>query len=493
MSDTSKPFRIRDAREDDRAAIRDLTWAAYEEYATIMAPSAWAALKAAVTGALATEIPAERIVAEQDGVLVGSVMLFPPAVEAYGSETTRSKVPELRLLAVASKVRGQGVGQALVDACVHRAQRQGATALGLHTSDSMSAAIRLYERMGFVRVPEHDFQPAGAELVKAYQLRWSGLTDLWNLYRTGGLAAAARATGLSLDGLLYLALLAFADERYAEATAFAERAARASPEDLLSRAAAAYLARVAREGKRNVYVSEEGFGVFIRGGGNVPLYQETSAALARFYPRTPFELLDIGVGDGMALLPALTPSVRQVTLVEPAAPLLERTTQALSARGVRFETFSGRLQEFAAEPGMQQRRWEVAQATFCLHSLPPSSRLELLRWLSSRCEVLLLAEFDAPRMDEPLMPELVRHVLGRYRVGLAEYVGADFDKVAQGFLMPVLFGYVDRSATRTTFEHPMADWEKLLREAGFTQVDRMELYPYWWAPACLLVARAKSY
>jgi ribosomal protein S18 acetylase RimI-like enzyme len=175
MSDISRPFRIRDAREDDRAAIQVLTWAAYEEYATAMAPSAWAALKAAVTAALATEILVERIVAEQDGALVGSVMLFPPAVEAYRGEAARSKVPELRLLAVASKVRGQGVGQALVDACVQRAQRQGATALGLHTSDSMRSAIRLYERMGFVRVPEQDFQPAGAERVKAYQLRWADL------------------------------------------------------------------------------------------------------------------------------------------------------------------------------------------------------------------------------------------------------------------------------------------------------------------------------
>lgn len=173
MPDTSKPFRIRDARKDDRAAIQDLTWAAYEEYATLMAPSAWAALKAAVTAALATEIPVERIVAEQGSALVGSVMLFPPAVEAYRGEAARSQVPELRLLAVPSKVRGQGVGEALVEACIERARHLGAAAIGLHTSDSMRAAIRLYERMGFVRVPEQDFQPAGAELVKAYQLRWA--------------------------------------------------------------------------------------------------------------------------------------------------------------------------------------------------------------------------------------------------------------------------------------------------------------------------------
>jgi hypothetical protein len=34
----------------------------------------------------------------------------------------------------------------------------------------MQAAIRLYEQMGFVRFPEYDFQPEGAELVMAYRL-----------------------------------------------------------------------------------------------------------------------------------------------------------------------------------------------------------------------------------------------------------------------------------------------------------------------------------
>jgi hypothetical protein len=147
------------------------------------------------------------------------------------------------------------------------------------------------------------------------------------------------------------------------------------------------------------------------------------------------------------------------------------------------------LQEFVAEPAMQERRWNVAQATFSLHNLPPAVRPELMSWLGSRCDVLMLTEFDAPRMDEPLTPELVSHVINRYRVGLSEYMGSDFETVAQGFLMPVMFGYVDRSATRTTFEHPIAEWELLLREAGFAQVDRVELYPYWWASACLVVAR----
>ncbi len=77
------------------------------------------------------------------------------------------------------------------------------------------------------------------------------------------------------------------------------------------------------------------FAAFIRGGGNVPLYRETSAALAGQYPEAPFDLLDIGAGDGLALLPALTPAVGEVTVAEPAAPLLGRCSAALSARGGR--------------------------------------------------------------------------------------------------------------------------------------------------------------
>ncbi len=317
------------------------------------------------------------------------------------------------------------------------------------------------------------------------------LDTLWSQYRAGGLDAAASVAGPSREGLLYLAMLAFADERHVEAATFAARAAQAAPEDLLFPAAAAYLARVAGEGKRNVYVSAEGFGAFIRGGGNVPLYRETSRALASHYPGEPFDLLDIGPGDGLALLPALTPAVRKVTLVEPAAPLLERTSGALAARGVSHEPFSGRLQEFTARPGGEARRWAVAQATFSLHSLPTAERLEPLGWLRAHCDTLLVAEFDAPLMDEPLRPDLLRHVLGRYRQGLSEYSGAGFETVVQGFLMPVLFGYVDRGATRTTFEQPVTAWEAQLREAGFARVDRQLLYPYWWAPAWLLVAHAR--
>lgn len=162
---------VRDAHDGERGIIREVTLAAYAELARVMEPPAWAGLDGAVRAALDTEVPGvERIVAERAGKVVGSVMLYHPSTDAYGGAVKRVSWPELRLLAVSPAARGAGVGQALVDECVRRARAMGAGELGLHTSHSLRAAVRMYERMGFVRAPEFDFQPEGAELVMAYRL-----------------------------------------------------------------------------------------------------------------------------------------------------------------------------------------------------------------------------------------------------------------------------------------------------------------------------------
>jgi GNAT superfamily N-acetyltransferase len=164
-------IRIRDARPEDRAAASAVTLAAYGEFAAKMEPEAWTGLDAAVRAALASDDAAvQRIVAERDGEIVGSVMLYPPASDAYAGYTEAATAPELRLLAVSPSARGLGVGKLLVEECIRRAKEAGATELGLHTSRSMEVALRMYEQMGFVRAPEHDFQPPGAELVTGYRL-----------------------------------------------------------------------------------------------------------------------------------------------------------------------------------------------------------------------------------------------------------------------------------------------------------------------------------
>jgi GNAT superfamily N-acetyltransferase len=169
MSDTPPPLVVRDAREAEHDAMRELTLAAYQQYAAALTPEHWRELRAAVVAALDANGPVERIVALREGQLLGSVLLCPPARDAGGRALGRMIWPELRLLAVATEARGQGVGQALAEECLRRASLAGAEALGLYTSDVFEAAVRLYTRLGFERVPAYDFRAGDGELVKAYR------------------------------------------------------------------------------------------------------------------------------------------------------------------------------------------------------------------------------------------------------------------------------------------------------------------------------------
>ncbi len=166
------PVLIRDARLEDRDAIRDVTLAAYTEYAAQMPPDHWEAYRLNIVGTLAAIGPAAQLVAERAGAVVGTVLLYP----ARSSDPTQDVMavatpwPEVRLLAVAPAERGTGVGAALMEECVRRARRSGAAALGLHTTDMMQAAMRMYARMGFVRAPELDFHPLPGVTIKGYRL-----------------------------------------------------------------------------------------------------------------------------------------------------------------------------------------------------------------------------------------------------------------------------------------------------------------------------------
>jgi GNAT superfamily N-acetyltransferase len=164
------PLTIRDARDGEDGVVRDVTLAAYEEYGATMPEPFWARYRRHLLATLAAEGPAERIVAERGGTIVGSVLLFPAAANAYAGSAACADYPEVRLLAVVPAARGEGVGAALMRECEKRARRGGATTLGLHTMDMMRTAVRLYERMGFVRAPDLDFTPAEGWLVKGYRL-----------------------------------------------------------------------------------------------------------------------------------------------------------------------------------------------------------------------------------------------------------------------------------------------------------------------------------
>jgi GNAT superfamily N-acetyltransferase len=163
---------LRDARDTDQAAIREITLAAYQEYASVR-PELWDLYRQDMLRTLADIGPAEQIVAELDGAMVGTVLLVPADAPAGGPAGARVRRPwpEIRLLAVAPAARGRGIGAALVHECMRRVRQAGLSAITLHTTDMMAVAQAMYLRMGFVPAPELDFQPAPGFLVKGYRLQ----------------------------------------------------------------------------------------------------------------------------------------------------------------------------------------------------------------------------------------------------------------------------------------------------------------------------------
>jgi SAM-dependent methyltransferase len=301
-------------------------------------------------------------------------------------------------------------------------------------------------------------------------------------------------TGRGTDGrtAVVAALAALAAGRDADALRLARDAATAAPGARLPVALAAHLQQPAGP---PVYGDPTAFRAFIAGGGNVPLYAATSAALGDAHRRHgATSLLDVGCGDGRALLPALAApasTIGRVDVVEPSAAMLEACVAGLEALSRRRALTWGAHGTDAAAflaglPG--DARWDVGELSFAGHAMAPPERAPVLAALRRRVGVLLLVEFDVPGLERGGPAHLV-HLAERYEAGLAEYDG---DLVPLGFLLPVLVGQLAPARTPDVWEQPAAAWAEELRGAGFAEVSVQPVADHWWAPAVLLSARGAT-
>lgn len=161
---------VRDAVAEDREAILRIVVAAYSQYEAVMSPDRWADYKASIIESVDKEGPQARIVAEVNGEIVGSVLLFTSSTTAYGRPELKIDSPIIRLLGVAPEARGLGVATELIKESIRRSLALGASTLHLHTSDLMASAIKLYERLGFERATDKEMYN-GDVLVKCYKLQ----------------------------------------------------------------------------------------------------------------------------------------------------------------------------------------------------------------------------------------------------------------------------------------------------------------------------------
>lgn len=162
---------IRKALESELPFIREQRVISYEEHTAIIPEGHWQALKQAITSESDTQPGVELLVAVVDGIILGSVALFPAETDAYDGNVEVVDYPEIRMLAVSPEARGKGLATALIFECIKNAKEKGHHSIGLHTGEFMENAMRLYERIGFERLPQYDFEPADdGIIVKAYRL-----------------------------------------------------------------------------------------------------------------------------------------------------------------------------------------------------------------------------------------------------------------------------------------------------------------------------------
>ena len=176
---------IIEAVPEHHAAIRRLLGDAYAGYAAAMPADVFPVYLADLLDITADD--ATLLVAVEDGVVVGTARLHLrptsvglPAGAAY-----------VRGVAVRRDRLGTGVARALMASCTDRARAAGADSMWLHTAAFMRPAIRLYEGLGYRRVPAYDTDsrrhygllsdpPLHAF---AYRLDLAGFVDVGDGYR----------------------------------------------------------------------------------------------------------------------------------------------------------------------------------------------------------------------------------------------------------------------------------------------------------------------
>jgi ribosomal protein S18 acetylase RimI-like enzyme len=79
---------------------------------------------------------------------------------------------EIRMLATGAAARGRGVGEALVRATMARSRELGLAGMAFSTQPRMTAAHRIYERVGFRRTPERDWRPVPEVELWVYTMRF---------------------------------------------------------------------------------------------------------------------------------------------------------------------------------------------------------------------------------------------------------------------------------------------------------------------------------
>ena len=157
------------AGKDDWSAVLSLTMAAYDEYAEASDKTFWSVYQQSIEKTILTDESVVRIVAKEGATILGAVLYCPPYEKQMGNAIVKNPFPEMRLLAIPPEFRNRGLAGRLIDFCEEKARSSGSQTITLHTTVLMQTAKQMYERRGYLRYPEIDFEPVPGFIVWGYR------------------------------------------------------------------------------------------------------------------------------------------------------------------------------------------------------------------------------------------------------------------------------------------------------------------------------------
>jgi GNAT superfamily N-acetyltransferase len=162
-------YRIRTAHPTEFSLLGELTVAVYASLpgmpTVVEQPDYYGALRDIAKRAEHPAISVFTAVSDS-GELLGTVNFFAD-MNQYGfagAADSISNAAGIRYLAVKPECRRSGIGRSLTTHCIGRARKLGKSAVILHTTRAMPTAWAMYERMGFKKCVEIDFQQGSLEV-----------------------------------------------------------------------------------------------------------------------------------------------------------------------------------------------------------------------------------------------------------------------------------------------------------------------------------------
>ncbi|HEY9713739.1 MAG TPA: GNAT family N-acetyltransferase [Chroococcales cyanobacterium] len=166
MNDT---LSIEIAPRSEWQEVLAITNASYAEYEATSNPAFWSNYQKSVAATLLSDETVTRFVIKDGTTTVAAVLYCPPYEKVMGKALVKNPFPEMRLLAVPPEHRNRGLAGRLIEFCEQRAVESGWKTITLHTTVLMQTAKQMYERRGYIRYTDIDFEPVPDFIVWGYR------------------------------------------------------------------------------------------------------------------------------------------------------------------------------------------------------------------------------------------------------------------------------------------------------------------------------------